>query len=95
MSQPAISKYLQREFAPGSAVTSDEQYAEYARSTVQTGFHPVGTCRMGVDETAVVTPDLRVRGIDALRVCDASIMPLLISANYNAPSIMIGEKPAI
>jgi choline dehydrogenase-like flavoprotein len=92
MSQPAMSKFVQREFAPGSAVTSNEQYAEYARSTVQTGFHPVGTCRMGVDEHAVVGPDLRVRGIDALRVCDASIMPSLVSANTNAPSIMIGEK---
>ena len=94
MAQPAIARYLLREFAPGSVVRTKEQYSNYVRNTVQTGYHPVGTCKMGIDESAVVGPDLRLRGIDALRVCDASIMPRLVSSNTNAPTIMIGEKAA-
>jgi choline dehydrogenase len=94
MTQPAIARYLLREFAPGSVVKTKEQYSDYVRNVVQTGYHPVGTCKMGVDESAVVGPDLRVRGIAALRVCDASIMPQIVSSNTNAPTIMIGEKAA-
>jgi choline dehydrogenase-like flavoprotein len=94
MAQPAIARYLLREFAPGSVVRTKEQYSNYVRNMVQTGYHPVGTCKMGIDESAVVGPDLRLRGIDALRVCDASIMPRLVSSNTNAPTIMIGEKAA-
>jgi choline dehydrogenase-like flavoprotein len=94
MAQPALATYLLREHAPGSEVKTRDQYASYVRSTVQTGFHPVGTCRMGVDESAVVGPDLRVCGIEALRVCDASIMPQMVSSNTNAPTIMIAEKAA-
>jgi choline dehydrogenase-like flavoprotein len=64
----------------------------YARRFGKTDYHPVGTCKMGVDEMAVVDPHCRVRGIDGLRVADSSIMPRLISSNTNAASIMIGEK---
>ncbi|EQD81554.1 hypothetical protein N599_35520, partial [Saccharopolyspora erythraea D] len=67
---------------------------EFARRSVGTYHHQAGTCRMGVDELAVVDPDLRVRGIEGLRVADASIMPVVPSCNTNAPSIMIGEKAA-
>jgi choline dehydrogenase len=61
---------------------------------VQTGYHLVGSCKMGVDAQAVVGPDLRVRGISCLRVCDASVMPEVVSSNTNGPAIMIGEKAA-
>jgi choline dehydrogenase-like flavoprotein len=92
--QPALARYIKQEFAPGSAVTTFEQYAEYVRANVGTGYHLVGSCKMGVDADAVVGADLRVRGIDALRVCDSSIMPEIVSANTNAPTLMIAEKCA-
>ena len=94
MSQPAISRYIRREVSPGPDIRSDAQYVAYARSMIATGFHLVGTCKMGVDENAVVEPDLRVRGIQGLRVCDSSIMPEVVSGNTNAPTIMIAEKAA-
>ena len=68
--------------------------AEYIRRNAGTRSHPVGTCRMGLDEGAVIDPELRVRGIDGLRVADASAMPALPSGNTNLPCIMIGEKAA-
>ena len=94
MSQPAMARYLKREYAPGPAIRTEAQYAAYVRKVVGTGYHLVGTCKMGVDERAVVDPSLRVRGVESLRVCDASIMPEVVSGNTNTPTIMIAEKAA-
>jgi choline dehydrogenase len=94
MSQRSMARFIKREFAPGPAVTTDAQYAAYVRSMVGTGYHMVGSCKMGVDGSAVVEPDLRVRGMQGLRVCDSSVMPEIVSANTNAPTIMIAEKAA-
>jgi len=92
MSQPALRKYVRREHLPGPQTTSRDDIAAHARRFGKTDYHPVGTCKMGVDEMAVVDPSLRVRGLAGLRVADSSIMPRLTSSNTNAPSIMIGEK---
>jgi choline dehydrogenase len=90
--QAALSEWNGGEYFPGSAVQSDEEIADYVAADVSTWFHPVGTCRMGVGEEAVVDPRLRVRGIDGLRVADASVMPDIVSVNTNAASTMIGWK---
>lgn len=90
----AFAPYIKSELAPGHEVISDEQVEQWARKTLGTVFHPVGTCKMGSDAMAVVDDQLRVHGIEGLRVADASIMPSLISGNTNAPTIMIGEKAA-
>lgn len=94
MAQPAFRPYLRAERLPGPEVRSDAELMAYARKHGKTDYHPVGSCRMGVDETAVVDPALRVRGLEGLRVCDSSIMPRLVSSNTNAPTLMIGEKAA-
>lgn len=94
MSQPALSEYLNREVLPGPDVKKAEQLAAYATGSAKTDHHPVGTCKMGVDPMAVVTPDLAVHGIMGMRICDASIMPSIISSNTNATAIMIAEKGA-
>ena len=94
MAQPAFRSYLKREHLPGAAVRTREELEAYARRFGKTDYHPVGSCKMGVDGQAVVDPELRVRGIERLRVIDSSIMPRLISSNTNAASIMIGEKGA-
>ncbi len=91
-SQPALAKFIRKEHTPGPEATTREQLEAYARRFGKTDYHPVGTCKMGVDEMAVVDPQCRVRGLDGLRVADSSIMPRLISSNTNAASIMIGEK---
>ena len=80
------------EHYPGDRVRSDAECAAYVKAHGRTAYHPVGTCRMGVDRMAVVDPCLRVGTVDGLRVCDSSIMPSLISSNTNAAAIMIGEK---
>jgi choline dehydrogenase len=82
------------EMAPGEAANSPQALWDFARTTGGTVFHCSGTCRMGSDESAVVDPQLRVRGVERLRVVDASVMPLITSANTNAASLMIGERGA-
>jgi choline dehydrogenase len=94
LAQPAMRRYTGEEVFPGLKVRSDEDLLTYINQRAKTVYHPVGTCKMGTDEMAVVDPQLRVRGLRNLRVVDASVMPNLISGNTNAPSIMIGEKAA-
>jgi choline dehydrogenase len=91
---PGFAQYKAIEFLPGPGVEGDEAFKEYLRSTTATVYHPAGSCRMGVDDSAVVTPDLKVRGIDGLRVADASIFPRLMGGNTNAPVVMVAEKAA-
>ena len=82
------------EAAPGPERVSDIELLEWVKEVGETTYHPVGTCKMGKDNMAVVDHKLRVHGISGLRVADASIMPTQVSGNTNAPSIMIGEKAA-
>jgi choline dehydrogenase len=92
LAQPALADYRGAELYPGPGVQSDEEIDAYIRRGAETCFHPVGTCRMGVDEDAVVDEKCRVRGVEFLRVVDASIMPSIVSGNTNAPTIMMAEK---
>jgi choline dehydrogenase len=92
MAQKAFDPYRGEEFGPGRQVKSDADIDEYVRQKCESVYHPVGTCKMGSDDQAVVDDRLRVRGIENLRVVDASIMPTLTSGNTNAPTIMIAEK---
>ena len=94
MKQPAFRPFVQREIIPGPGVDSDEALIAYACANGKTDHHPVGTCKMGIDDAAVVAPNLKLRGIEGLRVCDASIMPRITTGNTNAPAIMIAEKAA-
>jgi choline dehydrogenase len=92
--QPSLREVVEEELSPGSALGSDAELEELIRREASHRSHPVGTCRMGVGQDAVVDAELRVRGIDGLRVIDASVMPEAPSGNTNVPSIMIGEKGA-
>jgi choline dehydrogenase-like flavoprotein len=89
-----LSGYLKGEATPGPDVKTEDALRAAVRLYAKTIYHPVGTCKMGVDAAAVVDPLLRVHGIEGLRVADASIMPTITGGNTNAPSIMIGEKAA-
>jgi len=93
-SQPTMRPFVAGELLPGAAKASDGELDAYMRATAITVHHPLGTCRMGVDVDAVVGPDLKVHGAEALRVVDASVMPDLVSGNINAAVIMIAEKAA-
>jgi choline dehydrogenase len=92
--QAAFDPYRGPELMPGAHVQKDDQIDVFVRKTAETIYHPVGSAKMGVDEDAVVDPQLRVYGIEGLRVVDASVMPALVSGNTNAPTIMIAEKAA-
>jgi len=89
---PAMARHVVGPLKPDPMPQSDEEWEQAIRNSAGIGYHPVATCRMGGDEASVVDPRLRVRGIEGLRVVDASIMPVMPAANTNAPSIMIGEK---
>ncbi|MGK9231270.1 choline dehydrogenase [Inquilinus limosus] len=92
--QPAFAPYRGSEIQPGAAVRTDDEIDAFVRAKADSAYHPSCTCKMGVDEMAVVDPETRVRGLEGLRVVDASIMPSIVSGNLNAPTIMIGEKAA-
>lgn len=90
--QPAYDDFRGSEYAPGEGVTSDADLDAFVRNTANTIYHPVGTCKMGQDDQAVVDARLKVHGIDSLRVVDASVMPEIISGNTNFPTMMIAER---
>jgi choline dehydrogenase len=90
--QAAYKPYRGREIFPGEAAKTDDEIDDYIRQTAQTDMHGVGSCKMGNDSLAVVDDQLRVHGIQGLRVVDASVMPQVISGNTNAATIMIAEK---
>jgi choline dehydrogenase len=89
-----VAAMIGGEIMPGASVVSDAALAEHCKRTVKTTYHPVGTCRMGRDgdPLAVLTPDLRVRGVEGLRVFDCSLMPTVVSGNTNAPALAIADK---
>ena len=94
MSQAALSGFIKCEHFPGEDVSTKDELESFVRKQARTAFHPAGTCRMGGDQDSVVDTQLRVRGVDGLRIADNSIMPRLVSGNTNATAIMIGERAA-
>jgi choline dehydrogenase-like flavoprotein len=94
LAAPALQPYVKREHMPGPTVANDDDMRGYIRTWGKTDYHPVGSCRMGTDDLSVVDAQLRVHGLDGLRLIDSSIMPSIISGNTQAPSMMIGEKGA-
>jgi choline dehydrogenase len=89
-----IASMIISEMAPGSECTSDTQLLDFMEQNGKCAYHPAGTCKMGNDDMAVVDERLRVRGVEGLRVVDASIMPTVTSGNTHAPTVMIGDKGA-
>ncbi|MBO9664776.1 choline dehydrogenase [Dokdonella sp.] len=94
LAQAPFAPYRGAEIFPGAAAQSEAELADFVRRKAETIYHPVGTCRMGRDAAAVLDGELRVRGVDNLRVVDASVMPNLVSGNTNAPTMMIAERAA-
>jgi choline dehydrogenase len=87
-----MPRYTRREHFPGLDVHTQSDLETYARRCGRTSYHPVGTCRMGGDVRSVVDPQLCVRGVEGLRMCDSAVMPRILSSNTNAPTVMIAEK---
>jgi choline dehydrogenase len=95
LNQPAFAEFSSGEISPGPQVATDEQVLEWVRKDGETAYHPSCTCRMGVDEMSVVDPtSMRVRGMEGLRVVDASVMPYVTNGNIYAPVMMLAEKAA-
>ncbi|WP_233489724.1 GMC family oxidoreductase [Jannaschia rubra] len=94
MAAPALARHVRAEILPGPEVRTDAQLIADIRARAETIYHPVGTCRMGTDAASVVDPEARLRGIDGLRVVDASIMPNIVAGNTNAPTMMLAENVA-
>jgi choline dehydrogenase-like flavoprotein len=92
ITQPAMKKYNPKEYAPGIQFQSEEELKKVAGDIGTTIFHPVGTCAMGPSDSSVTDEKLKVRGVEGLRIADASIMPSITSGNTNAPTLMIAEK---
>ncbi len=90
----AFADFYKVEIAPGEDVQGEQDLREFVRNNITTIWHAAGTCKMGHDQMAVVDPQLRVRGVEGLRVADASVMPRIVAGNTNAACIMIGEKAA-
>ena len=91
---PSLDPYRGDEVWPGIDLQTDEELIDFIRAKAESLYHPVGTCRMGSDALAVVDDQVRVRGVESLRIADASIMPTIVGGHINAPAIMIGEKAA-
>jgi choline dehydrogenase len=93
---PALAAFIKREVLPGADVQLDDEWLAYIRASAETVYHPSGTCRIGTatDRLAVVTPDLRVRGVAGLRVADASVFPSMVSVNICNTVMMIAERAA-
>jgi len=94
VSRPALAHYIESEMNPGSAVQTDEQWLDFGRANGQTIYHPIGTCRMGSDDQAVVDVRLRFKGLQRLRIVDASVMPAMVSGNTQSPVMMVAERGA-
>lgn len=92
--QAAMRHYVDHELSPGPSVESDEDWLKFARANGQSIYHPIGTCRMGQDDAAVVDPSLKLRGLAGLRVVDASVMPKMVSGNIQAAVMMVAERGA-
>ena len=94
MAQPEMREFAGEQFELERGCATDDEWLDFLRDNVTNGAHAIGTCAIGSDDDAVVDPQLRVRGVEGLRVCDASVMPSLTSGNTNAATMMIGERAA-
>jgi choline dehydrogenase len=92
--QSGFDEFRGREISPLDEIRTDQEIDAFVRKFARSAYHPIGTCRMGSDERSVCTPDLKVRGVDGLRVVDASVFPFQTSGTINAPTVMVAERGA-